>query len=324
MEKLRRLSWFERIRTDPSPEDDSLLQITRVLSAQLQVLFWYKQIVWGRFDKPGWGWMISKPVIFSRGVLAFPGPLPEAELMLPEYLKGKLLLDEWRLLIAMHLLRFKAYNSGRMSKLLGKMLLALFGAFIPLLFLVPTIVGRAWGPLPVFLAWSPALLLFALWARGSLRKWEFELDRSLANRFGTESISQVLEKMKTLDPRATPSTRRARFLAYWSPSISERIDELKNPHLVGLPKPSRIPKIGLRGRATITIAGLAIFWGSGVVEGKLYAKGQNTVACATNTCAVLVVTSAVGYWLAILAGASVVAGVAQRVRQGRRKTIALV
>src|SRR2546425_846527 len=204
LEKLRRLSWYERIRTGPSSEDDALLQMTRELAAQLQTSYWYKQIVWGRFNRGGTGWMISKPVIFSKGVLAFPGPLPEAELMLPEYLKGKLSLDEWGLLIAMHLERLKAYNSGRMGKLLGKMFLAIIGVFVPMLLLVPAAVGGVWGRVLVFPAWSPAFLLSILWFRSSFRRWEFELDSNAANQFGTERVMQVLEKMQSLDPRAGP------------------------------------------------------------------------------------------------------------------------
>ena len=57
--------------------------------------------------------------------------------MLPEFLKGKLSLDEWKILIALHLVRFKAYNQTRMSRLLGKIALAPRGLFFLLLFYIP-------------------------------------------------------------------------------------------------------------------------------------------------------------------------------------------
>ncbi len=121
MDRLRRRSWYERIKTGPSPEDNDLLQLTRELSDQFQMAYWYKQIVWGRLDRyNSTGWIISKPTILSGETVTVPGSLPEAELMLPEFLKGKLSLDEWKILIALHMVRFKAYNQGRMSRLLGR------------------------------------------------------------------------------------------------------------------------------------------------------------------------------------------------------------
>ena len=75
-----------------------------------------------------------------------------------------------------------------------------------------------------------------------------------------------------------------------------------------------MPKIGLRGRAIIVVVGFAIFWGSGVVAGNFYGRGQETVACVTNTCAALVVIAAVGYWSAILGAVSIVPVVVRRVR----------
>ena len=316
MIRLRRLSWLERIRTGPSPDDGALLQISRELAMQLDSPFWYKQIAWGSFDRGGVGWMFSKPII-SRELWLGPLGVPSAELMLPEYLKGKLSLDEWRTLIAMHMVRLKFYNSGRVSARLGLTLLAL-AAFVPILLLSDILVGRSWSPILVFSAWSILILLFFLSVRRSMRKWEFELDRKMADRFGTERVSQILEEMQNLDPRATPSNSLARFLAFWSPSIRERLEELGNPPLIGPPKPSRIPKIGLRGRAIIIVVGFAIFWGSGVVAGNLYARGQETVACVTNTCAALVIIAAVGYWSAILGALSMVPVVVRRVRQARR------
>ena len=307
MEWLRRLSWYERIKTDPSPEDDALLQLTRELSAQLQIPYWYKQIFWGRLDRyNSTGWMISKPVIFSREVLTVPGSLPQAELMLPEYLKGKPSLDEWKILISMHLVRIKAYNSGRMSKLLGKIALIPRGLFFLLLFYIPAAAAGGLSGTVIVLP-SPIFLLSALWIRRSLRKslkrQEFELDRNVAAQLGTEQVSRVLGKMQNLEPIVIP---RFFFLAYWNPSIKERIRELNIPRSVGLPTPSRIPKIGLRGRTIIVLVGFAIFWGSGFIAGNIYARGQTTVACADNTCTALVVIAAVGFWMAIIGGISIV------------------
>ncbi len=262
--------------------------------------------------------MITMPVI-SRELWLGPLGVPLAELMLPEYLKGKLSLDEWRILIEMHLLRLKAYNSGRMSRLLGLMALVILGAFATLLILFNTLVGRPWDAILVLPAWSPLILLYLLWFRRSMRKWEFELDRKLANQLGTDRVTQVLERMQNLDPRATPSNSLSRFLAFWSPSIRERLGELGNPRPVGPPKPSRMLKIGLRGRAIIVVLGFAIFWGSGFVAGNLYTRGQETVACVTNTCAALVIIAAVGYWSAILGALSMIPVVVRRVRRARMK-----
>jgi len=64
---------------------------------------------------------------------------------------------------------------------------------------------------------------------------------------------------------------------------------------------------------------IAVFWGSGVVAGNPFARGQETVACMTNTCVALVVIAAVGYWSAILGALSMVPVVACRVRQARMR-----
>ena len=317
MERLHRLSWYERIKTAPSPEDDALLQLTRELSVQFQIQYWYKQIFWGRLDRyNSTGWMITKPVIFSREVLTVPGSLPQAELMLPEFLKGKLSLDEWKILISMHLVRIKTYNSGRMSKLLGKIALVPRGLFFLLLFYIPAAAAGGLSG-PVIVLPSPIFLVSALWIRRSLRKSlkrrEFELDRNAATQIGTDQVSLVLGKMQNLEPVVVP---RFFFLSYWNPGIKERIRELNIPRFAGLPTPSRIPKIGLRGRAIIVLVGFATFWGSGFIAGNIYARGQTTVTCADNTCAALVVIAAVGFWTAIIGGVSIV------VWTVRRKTLA--
>jgi len=317
LDRLRRLNWYERIKSGPSTEDGSLLQTTRELAIQLESQFWYRQIFWGRFDRSGVGWLISRPVM-SRELWLGPLGVPEADLMLPEFLKGKLSLDEWRLVIALHMVRMKAYNSGKMSRLLGLMSLAVLGAFVPLLFLLPEFIGRAWGSVLIFPAWAPAIFLSLLWVRRSMRRWEFELDAQVAAKFGTDAVLHVLDRMQTLDPRATLTNRLARLPA-WSPNIAQRTDELRNPRSVSLPRPSRIPKIGLRGRAIITLTGFGVFWSSGIVAGNLYAQGQLQVACVTNGCAALVVISAIGYWTAILGGLSIVLWAARRFGQARRK-----
>jgi len=289
------------------------------MAMQLESPYWYRQIVWGRFDRGGVGWMFSKPVI-SREFWLGPLGLPSAELMLPEYLKGKLSIDEWRTLIAMHMVRLKFYNSGRMSLRLGLWILALGAAFVPILLLFDIFVSRPWSPILVFPAWSSLIPLFFLWQRGSYRRWEFELDRKVAAQLGAERVSRVLGKMQSLDPRATPSTNLlSRFSTFWTPSIGERLRELSNQRIVHLPRPSRMPKIGLRGRAIIVAVGFAIFWGSGVVAGNLYGRGQETEACVSNTCATLVIIAAVGYWSAILGGLSMIPMVLRGVRQARRK-----
>src|SRR5712692_5928791 len=218
MDRLSRLSGYERIKTGPSPEDNALLELTRELSVQFQMPYWYKQVVWGRLDRyNSTGWMRSTPTIPSKEIVHVPGSLPEAELMLPEFLKGKLSLDEWKILIALHLVRFKAYNQTRMSRLLGKIALAPRGLFFLLLFYIPAAAsGGLSGPVLYFP--SPIFLLAALSIRRSLRKSlkkrEFELDRSVAKQLETQQVSQVLEKVENLDQKRIPTDIRLFLLPY--------------------------------------------------------------------------------------------------------------
>ena len=286
---------------------------------QFQIPYWYRQIVWGRLDRyNSTGWIISKPTSSSKETVSVPGSLPVAELMLAEFLKGRLSQDEWKILIALHLVRFKAYNQGRMSRLLGKIALAPRGLFFLLLFYIPAAAsGGLSGPVLYFP--SPILLLAALWIRRSLRKSlkrrEFELDRNVARQLGTEQMSQVLEKVENLDQKRIPTDLRFFFLpyvAYWNPSVKERIGELNNPRVEDLLRPSRIPKIGLRGRVITILVGLAIFWGSGLVVGNIYARGQTTVVCMDTLCSALVVIAAVGFWMVIIGGISIVIWIVRR------------
>ncbi len=316
MDRLRWRSWYERIKTGPSPEDNALLELTRELSVQFQIPYWYKQVVWGRLDRyQSTGGMISKPTILSREIVTVSGSLPVVELMLPENLKGKLSLDEWKILIALHMVRFKAYNQGRMSRLLGKIALAPSRLFLLLLFEIPAAAsGGLSGPVLYFP--SPIFLLAALWIRRSLRKSlkrrEFELDRNAARHLGAKQVLQTLDEIQNLDQKRIRTNLRPSFLAYWNPSIKERIGELSNPRLEDLPRPSRGPKIGLRGRVAVTVIGFAIFWGSGLVAGNIYARGQSMVVCMDNTCAALVVIAAVGFWVAIIGGISIVVSILRR------------
>jgi hypothetical protein len=320
LDRLRRLTGYERIKTGPSPEDDVLLELTRELSVRFQIPYWYRQIVWGRLDRfNSTGWMVSTPTILSKEIVHVPGSLPEADLMLPEFLKGRLSLDEWKILIALHLVRFKADNQTRMSRLLGKIALAPRGLFFLLLFYIPAAAtGGLSGPVLYFP--SPIFLIAALWIRRQLRKSlkrrEFELDRNVAEQFGIPRVLQVLEKILNLDKLRIPANLRfpilAGWIAYWTPSIRERTGELSKPRLVDLPRPSRIPKIGLRGRVIIVLVGFGIFWGSGLVAGNIYARGQTTVACMDTTCSALVVISVIGFWVAIIGGISIVVWIARR------------
>jgi hypothetical protein len=239
--------------------------------------------------------------------------------MLPGYLKGKLSLDEWKILIALHMVIFKAYNRGRMSRLLGKIALAPRGLFFLLLFEIPAAAsGGLSGPVLYFP--SPIFLLAALWIRRSLRKSlkrrEFELDRSMAEQLGTQQVSQALEKIWYLDQRRMRTDFRVSFLAgwiaYWNPSIKQRIGELSKPGHVDLLRPSRIPRIGLRGRVITVVVGFAIFWGSGFVAGNIYARGQTMIVCMDTTCSALVVIAAVGFWMAIIGGISIVVWILRR------------
>src|SRR5437879_12003001 len=100
--------------------------------------YWYKKVVWGRLDRYNSTCLIrSTPTIPSKEIVPIPGTLPEADLILPEFLKGKLSLDEWKILIALHLVRFKAYNQTRMSRLLGKSALAPRRICFLLIFYIP-------------------------------------------------------------------------------------------------------------------------------------------------------------------------------------------
>ncbi len=320
MDRLGWRSGYERIKTGPSPEDSTLLQLTRELSLQFQMPYWYRQIVWGRLDRyNSTGLIISKPIIPSKETVAVPGSLPEAELMLPESLKGRLSPDDWKIVIALHMVRVKAYNQGRMSRLLGKIALAPRGLFFLLLFYIPAAAsGGLSGPVLYFP--SPIFLIAALWIRRSLRnslkRREFELDRDVAEPLGTVKVLQALEKILSLDQKRIPTYPRFPFLAgwiaYWNPSIRERTGELSKPRLVDLPRPSRIPRIGLRGRVITVVVGFAIFWGSGLVEGNIYARGQTMVVCMDNTCSALVVIAAVGFWMAIIGGISIVVWILRR------------
>src|SRR6266702_2173876 len=237
--------------------------------------YWYKQVVWGRFDRyNSTGWMISKPTVSSGEAVTVPGSLPEADLMLPEFLKGKLSLDEWKILIALHLVRFKTYNQTRMSRLLGKVALAPRGLFFLLLFYIPAAAtGGLSGPVLYFP--SPIFLVAALWIRRSLRKSlkrrEFELDRNVAEQLGVPQVLQVLEKILNLDRIRIPTN-------------------LRFPALVGF----------------------GIFWISGLVAGNLYARGQSMVACMDTSCSAFVVIAAVGFWMATIGGISIVVWILRR------------
>jgi len=282
--------------------------------------YWYKQVVWGRLDRyNSTGWMRSTPTIPSKEIVHVPGSLPEAELMLPEFLKGKLSLDEWKILIALHLVRFKAYNQTRMSRLLGKIALAPRGLFFLLLFYIPAAAtGGLSGPVLYFP--SPIFLIAALWIRRSLRRSlqrrEFELDRNVAEQLGTPQVLQVLEKILNLDQIRIPTNLRfpilAGWIAYWNPSVRERTGELSSAPPIDLPRSSRIPRIGLRGRVIFILVGFAIFWGAGLVAGNIYARGETTVVCTDTACSALVVIAAIGFWMAIIGGISIVIWILRR------------
>ena len=319
MPRLGPRSWYERIKTGPSPEDKALLELVRELSVQFQIRYWYKQIIWGRLDRyDSTGWMISKPIRSSEETVAVPGSLPAAELMLPEFLKGKLSLDEWKILIALHLVRFKSYNQSRMSRLLRKIALAPRTLFFLLLFYYPAAAtGGLSGPVLYFP--SPIFLVAAIVIRRSLRKSlqrrEFELDRSVAEQLGIPQVLQVLEKVLSLDQIRVPRDFRffyPPYVSYWNPSIRERTGELSSPAPADLPRSSRIPRIGLRGRVIITLGGFAIFYGSGLVAGNIYARDQTTVVCIDALCSVLVVIAAFGFWIAIIGGITIVVWILRR------------
>ncbi len=138
----------------------------------------------------------------------------------------------------------------------------------------------------------------------------------MAEQLGTPQVLQVLEKILHLDQLRIPTNLRfpilAGWIAYWYPSIRETTGELSSPRPVDLPRSSRIPRIGLRGRVITVLVGFAIFWGSGLVAGSIYARGQTTVACVDNTCSAIVAIAAVGFWMAIIGGISIMVWILRR------------
>ncbi len=295
-------------RTGPSPIDDALLNLTRDLAEQFKAPYRYSRIAWARFVRGDGDWMLSDPVL--------PGVLSDVELLLPEYLKGKLSLDEWRILIALHLVRLTVHNrESGVSRFLGKFALVPRSLFFLLLVYVPVILASprsSPGSIVVLILPSPLPLLVALWLRRSLRRSlktrEFEMDKIVADRSGPPQVSQVLGKMETMGGY----NFRSGLVSHWNPSIEERVEELNNPRFTGPLRPSIVPRIGLRGRAIITLFGLGVFWGSGFVAGNLYLRGGSSVVCMDNTCAALVVISVLAFWMAVITGTSVAISLVRR------------
>src|SRR5437667_39359 len=79
---------IESVPRVPNTSLGALLQLTREIAVRLDSRFWYRQVVWGRFVRGGVGCMITMPVISREFWLGHLG-IPLAELMFPEYLKGK-------------------------------------------------------------------------------------------------------------------------------------------------------------------------------------------------------------------------------------------
>ena len=229
MVKLGPISWYDRIKTDPSPDDPELLAFTQELSTKVGSRFWYRQIAWGRFHHAGVDGLISMPVGFREGMLALPPPgVLSAELMLPEHLKGKLSVEEWRVVIGMHLLKLKGQDSGAMNRLVGEVGLIIFGLWVPVLVLSRVFLGPS--ILHDILSYSVlglAVLLALFWARIRLRPLEFQFDQQAAARFGKEQVLNALEKRYALQPEG-PRSIRDRLSNYWHPSYAERIGKLRN------------------------------------------------------------------------------------------------
>lgn len=293
--------------------------MTRELLVQFQVPRRYSRISWERFVRIDGDWIRSKPV-FLEGLSDF-------GLFLPEYLRDRLSLEEWRILIALHLVRLKANSSqGTASRFLGKIALVPRSLFFFVLLYVPALLlgSKSSGSVIIIILPSPIFLISALWLRRSLRRSlktrEFELDKIVADQFGTLQVSNVLEKMALLQRRAMFELRsflarqafRSWFVSYWNPSITERVGELTNPPPTRLPNPSIVPRLGLRGRAILVALGIGAFWGSGFVAGILYLQGGSSIVCTDNTCAALVIISVLGFWVAVITGISIAISVVRR------------
>src|SRR5438034_11109051 len=102
-----------------------------------------------------------------------------------------------------------------MSRLLGKIALAPRRLFFLLLFYIPAAASGGLSG-PVLVLPSTIFLLTALWIRRALRtslkKREFELDRNVAKRLGTQQVSQALEQIRNADGSGMPKNMRSAVL----------------------------------------------------------------------------------------------------------------
>jgi len=164
--------------------------------------------------------------VMSREMLLNPVAILTADLMLPEYLKGKLSIDEWRILIGMHLLKLRGHESGAMNRIMGEIFLIIFGSWIPILVLSHVFLGGSIGQILEFSTLGLAGLSALFWARRKIRPLELQFDRQAAVKFGTEQVLRVLEKVQGMQPEL-PRSIADRVSDYWNPSYAERIEKLK-------------------------------------------------------------------------------------------------
>ncbi len=85
------------------------------------------------------------------------------------------------------------------------------------------------------------------------------------------------------------------------------------------PKPSRLHGAGLRLRAVVLVAGLAVVLVSSAIGVRLYGHGQSTVTCTTIGCTALVFLGFWGELVAFVGGLTLAWGMYNRVIQNRKK-----
>ena len=168
------------------------------------------------------------PVRFRESMFAPPpsGVLP-AELMLPEHLKGKLSVEEWKVVIGMHLMKLKGQDSGAMNRLVGEAGLIIFGLWVPVLLISRVFFGPSiLHEIITYSVLGLAVLLALWWAGVRQRPLEFQFDQQAAVRFGKDHVLNALRKRNSFQPEG-PRSMLDRMSNYWRPSYAERIARLE-------------------------------------------------------------------------------------------------
>jgi hypothetical protein len=170
----------------------------------------------------------DQPLVFPDG------------LVLPTTLVGKLVLAEWKPLLASSLLFRQMARNNRlrrsasrfaMSYLLALLLLPLFIilSFLPvILFKLPLSTGVLVG-LPVY--FGAVFVLNRVRSAGRWRKMRLKADQQTAVRVGKEAFLQVLEKIDKMHLDDVERMKRRSFTKYffYAPSIIDRMVAIGRP-----------------------------------------------------------------------------------------------